>query len=119
MTVASVSEIPGTGSMLADHSLLAGIHLIAINPRLLAVQQLPQHVRIVHVGCGRCHGVDQLGPAVRTDMQLHAEIPLPALAGLAHLWITRLSLVLGRTRCGDDGRIDDCPPFTCSPRDER
>src|SRR3954447_9134818 len=48
MAVASVGEVSGTGSMLADRRLLAAIRLIPINPRLLAVQQLAQHIRVVH-----------------------------------------------------------------------
>ena len=55
MAVAFAGEIPGARRMLAHHSLLAAIRLIPINLRLLAVQQLAQYARIVHVGCGRCH----------------------------------------------------------------
>src|SRR5262249_2027245 len=53
MAVASVGEVSGAGRMFADHSLLAAIRLISVDPRLLAVQQLAQHVRIVHISSGR------------------------------------------------------------------
>jgi len=54
--------------MLAERRPLAAIRLISINPRLLAAQQMAQHIRIVHIGSAGRHGVDQLGVAVYADM---------------------------------------------------
>jgi hypothetical protein len=43
--------------------------------------------------------------------------PLPTFPGLAHLRIAPLGLVLGRTRCGDDRRIDNrATPYLQSAR---
>src|SRR6201993_483643 len=57
---------------------------------------------------GRAYGVDNtalIGP----DMQLHSEVPVPALAGLLHLGVARRTGVFGRTGSRDDRRIDDGP----------
>jgi hypothetical protein len=78
LTVASIDEVSCEGWMLTDHSLLAVIRQISVDPCILAVRRLAQHIRIVHIGSGRRHGVDQLDLAVRTDMQLHAIIPRAA-----------------------------------------
>jgi hypothetical protein len=59
--------------MLADHRDLASIRLTPIDPRLVAAQQLSQHVRVMHIRCSRRHRVDQLGFAVHVDMELDVE----------------------------------------------
>ena len=46
-------------------------------------------------------------PPVGADVQLHAEVPVLALAGLLHLGVARRGRVLGRTRRRDDGRVHD------------
>src|SRR5688572_32079965 len=43
----------------------------------------------------------------RSDMQLHAEVPLLTLAGLVHLGIALLVGVLRRTGCADDRGVHD------------
>lgn len=47
--------------------------------------------------------MNQFRLAVYADMRLHAEIPLIAFPGLAHLGIARFRLVLGRGGGADDG----------------
>ena len=49
------------------------------------------------------------------DVRLHPEVPLLALAGLAHLGVARLVLVLGRGRGGDDRRIHNRPGLQQQP----
>ena len=51
--------------------------------------------------------MDQSGPTVDADVRLHAEVPLLAFAGLAHVRIALLVLVLGRTRRVDDRGVHD------------
>jgi hypothetical protein len=58
------------------------------------------------VGGGADDGVDQLAVAVGTDVGLHPEIPLVALAGLVHFGVAFPVLVLGGGRGGDEGGID-------------
>src|ERR1019366_9109240 len=41
---------------------------------------------------------------VRSDVQLHPEMPVAALAGLFHLGVAAVAGILGRTRRRDDGR---------------
>ena len=51
--------------------------------------------------------MDQAGVLVYSDMDLHAGIPLVALLGLMHLWISFTGFVFGGTRCGDQRGIND------------
>jgi hypothetical protein len=72
------------------------------------VEQLGQLRDIGDRGMGRAYGVDNtalIGP----DVQLHPEVPVPALARLFHLGVARRAGVFGRTGRRDDGRIDDGP----------
>ena len=68
MAIALVGEIPGVRRVITDHVLLPPIGLIAIYPRLVAVQQLAKHLCVVHVRRGGLHRVDQLGLAVHPDV---------------------------------------------------
>ena len=71
------------------------------------MKQIFQNPRIMHIR--RCcrDRVNHLRLAVDTNVCLHSEIPLLALAGLVHLGIALLILVLGRTRRVDDRGIDN------------
>jgi len=51
--------------------------------------------------------VDEAAFAIHADVDLHPEVPLLALAGLVHLRIPLLLLVLGGAGCRDQGGIDD------------
>src|SRR5262249_3453993 len=73
----------------------------------LATMQQGRHLRnISALRIGRDHAV--YSPVrVSPDMQLHAEVPAPALARRTHLRVALLARILGRTRRGDNGRIHD------------
>ena len=101
---AAVSNL-GLRGEAADGLALTAVGRVAPDPGLVPVQQVFQHLAVVHIGSGRDRGVDQFAPAVHADMQFHAEVPLVALLGVAHLRITLALFVLGRA-CGiDDGGI--------------
>src|SRR6516165_6356251 len=119
MTVAFVGEVLGVRRVLADHRPLSPISLIAIDPRLLPVQQLPQHLRIMHVRRRRRHRMDQLGPAVHADVQLHTKIPLLPLARLVHLQIAALAAFLVELGAVMMVASTMVPPATFRPRDAR
>ena len=51
--------------------------------------------------------MNQLGLAVYTNMRLHPEVPLVALFGRLHVWITLVITVFGGAGCIDDGGIND------------
>lgn len=61
----------------------------------------------MHVGLCDHGAVRQTTLAVHTDVQLHADIPLLALAGLVHLGVTCLVGVLGGAGGADDGGAHD------------
>ena len=88
-------------------SVLPGMGGVAPHPGLVAVQQRRQHPTVVHVGRARRHRVNELAAAVDPDVPFHAEEPLLALPGLAHLRVALAVLVLRRTRRIDERRIDD------------
>ena len=60
----------------------------------------------MNIGCRRYNRMNQLAATVHTNVRLHAEVPLITLLRLVHLRITRLVLVLRRTRRIDDRGID-------------
>ena len=62
---------------------------------------------VVHVGRRDHRAVAQPRLTVHTDVQLHAEIPLLALAGLVHLGVSGLVCVLGGAGRTDDGGVHD------------
>jgi len=66
-----------------------------------------QRMLVVNVGRRRHRAVSQPGLAVDPEVELHAEMPLSALAGLMHFGVARLLFVPGRTGRSDQGRIHD------------
>src|SRR5690606_35887364 len=80
---------------------------IAENPLLFTMQQLVRGHNVVHVGSGGINTVDQAQRVIDADVHLHSEAPLIALLGLMHFRITLAGLVLGGTRCRNDGGIDN------------
>lgn len=102
-----IREVAGFRRCLADELLLTGVGRVAIDPALVAVQQLRDQMLVMHVGRRGHRRVDQLCLAIHADVGLHAKMPLIALLGLAHLGIALPILVLGRGRRVDDRRIDD------------
>lgn len=53
-----------------------GIGAVAVQPGLIAIQQIRQLLAVMHVCRGDAGAVCQAGAAVRADMHLHAEVPL-------------------------------------------
>lgn len=102
-----LSEVFGPWRAVRDGLRLPLIGGVAPHPGFFAMEQVGQHLGIVNVRRRDHHRVNELGATVDTDMALHAEIPLVALASLVHLRIAFLLLVLGRTGRTDDGGIDD------------
>jgi hypothetical protein len=74
---------------------------------LLPMQQLRQRMFVMHVGRREHRAVHQAALAVHPDMQLRAEVPLLAFAGLVHLRVARLLLILRRARRADDRGVHD------------
>ena len=62
------------------------------------MQQSSGDVQIVRVGGGGLDAVDEPQSIVHTDVHLHAEVPLVALAGLMHLWIPSVLAVQSSAR---------------------
>ncbi len=60
-----------------------------------------------------------LARTVDTNVRLHAEMPLLALACRVHLWIALTRFILGRTRRFDDRRIHDRPEIDPGKRPHR
>ena len=82
------------------------VRLIAEQLPLLPVQQLRQLGDVGYAGSGRSHRMDDTA-LIRSDVQLHAEVPVLALVGLLHLGVASRTGVLGRTRRRDDGGVHD------------
>ena len=93
--------------MFADHFTLSGIGRVTPDAGLTAMQQVRQHLAVMHIGRRLAHRVDQFAPAVHPDMRLHPKIPLIAFLRLMHLRVPLPVLVLRRTRRADNGGIDD------------
>ena len=100
MTIALVGEVESIGRMRFDHLGLTVIGLVASHPRLIAMQQIGQHLAVGDVGGGGDDGVDDLVLTIDADVRLHAEEPLIALSGLMHVGIARLVAFLV-----DDGAL--------------
>ena len=72
------------------------------------VQQLWYRGQIVHISWSGDQTVHQPRHHIHADVQLHAEIPVFALARLVHLRIPGFLLILGRGGGCDQRRIHDC-----------
>jgi hypothetical protein len=70
------------------------------------VQQVRQLSDVGDCGVGRSHRMHDTA-LIRSDVQLHSEVPILALAGLLHLRVASRTRVLGRTRRRDDGCVHD------------
>ena len=100
-------HVLGLRSGLLDRLSLPLITRVAPHLALLAMQQIGQQVHVRHVGRSRGHRVNVALLRIHPDMRLQPEVPLVALLRLVHRRIALPSLVLGRGRSMDDGRIDD------------
>ena len=89
-------------------------------PKLKAMDQVEAQRAIATLHSFRFFGLVLIVPGVvgpklpaefaafiRADVQLHAEIPVAAVAGLLHLGVARCARVLGRTLRRDDGGVHD------------
>src|ERR1700740_2416898 len=122
----ALAQRPATGSPIdpVAHSptlekrsiVFLPVRLIAEDFPLLSVQQVRQLSDVGDCGVGRSHRMYDTA-LIRSDVQLHSEVPILALAGLLHLRVTSRTRVLGRTRRRDDGCVHDGtraqqqPPF--------
>lgn len=105
----SLDEARGTGSVLPDHVTLPTIGRVAPLAGLLSMQQVRQHLAVMYI-CRRGRDrMNQLGPAVYSNMGLHAEVPPVALLRPMHLGILFLCAILHQTGRTDDGGIHDGP----------
>lgn len=93
--------------VLPDYVALSTVGLIAPDPCLLPMQQLRQHLAVMHIGRRRRHRMTHVGAAVHVDMRLHAIVPLLPFLGLVHLGIPLLGTILRRTGRTDNGGIHD------------
>ena len=89
-----------------EHLFLVGIGAVAIQARLVAMQQVAQLLAVVLVSCADTGAVHHTVGTIYTHMSFHAEVPMPAFAGGVHLGVTRFGLVLGGAGCGNDCGID-------------
>ena len=79
------------------------------------MQQISSWGEVVNIGSRNHHRMDQAGVLVHACVDFHsvgeafceAVIPLVALLGLVHLWITLPLLVLGRAGSSNQGGIHD------------
>ena len=81
----------------------------------LSMQQLVRLGNVVLVCCGGDHGVNQARVCIHANVGLHAEMPLVAFFGLVHFGVALFVLVLGRTRCGNQGGINGAALFEQQP----
>ena len=88
-----LSEVLGSWRASGNVFFLAGIGGVTPHSGFFPVEQVRQHLRIVHVGWRRDHRVNELGAAVHADVGLHPEVPLVALAGLVHVRVAFLLFV--------------------------
>ena len=110
-----LGEVSGARRTIGNGCFLAGIGGIAPHPGFFAMEQVRQHLGIMHVGRGGGYRMNELGAAVHTDVGLHAEVPLLALSGLVHVRVALFLLVLGGTRSTDDAGVNDGAPGYLQP----
>src|SRR3954449_10223711 len=89
---ALVGEVLGLGRNLLESLalLLAPVGAVAIQARLLAMQQVGQLVTVVHVTRSQAGAVYQAAVTVYPDVQLHAKVPLIAFLALMHFRVAAL-----------------------------
>ena len=73
----------------------------------LTVQQGAGLGNVMNIGCCANDAVHQPGICIYPNMCLHSKVPLIALLGLMHLGITLTRAVLGRTRCSNQGGVNN------------
>jgi hypothetical protein len=71
------------------------------------VQQSVRLCDVVLIGSSARNSVNQARLSVCANVGLHPKVPLVALLGLVHLWVTRTRAVLGGARSCDQSGIND------------
>src|SRR5208283_2728737 len=104
---AAIGHVLSLGRDLVDLLRLSLVTRVAPDHLLLTVQQVGQHVRVMHRSRRRAYRVNDDLLAVDADMRLGSEVVLVSLLRLMHLRIALLLAVLGRRRSRNDGGIDD------------
>lgn len=77
------------------------ISRIGKHHRLLSMQQAVTLSHIVDVGRHSDGGVHESVFSIRSNVGLHAEVPLVCLLGFMHLWVTLAAAALGGTWRGN------------------
>lgn len=108
-------KLVALGCMLLNRVTLSAGGRVAPYPRLLAMQELGQHLAVMRIGCRGRDRMDQLCLAIHPNMRLRPEVPLVALLSLMHLVIPLLGPVRRRTGCTDDGGIHNGPSAHLQP----
>ena len=80
---------------------------IAVDDILVTMQQLSSRGEVMHVGGCAHYRVDQAGVLVDADIDFPPVVPLVALLGLVHLWITLPLVVRGGAGHREQGGIND------------
>lgn len=104
-----LDEALAMGDMVLNHVARPAIGGVSPHTGLLSVQQLGQHLIVMHIRRRGRHRMDQHGPTVYPEMGRHAERLLVPLLRLMPLGIPFLLAILRRTGGTDDGRIHDSP----------
>lgn len=91
---------PGFSSLLSTL-----VTSVSKDDLLLAVQQSMALSDVVDVGRRADDAVHQTRLGVHADVAFHSKVPLISLLGLMHLRVALAALVLGRTRCRDQGGV--------------
>lgn len=71
-----LDEILSMRSVVLNHVALPAVGSSAPHAGLLPMQQLRQHLAVMHICGGGRRGMNQLGSAIHSDRGPHAEIPL-------------------------------------------
>ena len=80
-----VGEVFGVRRSFNDRCFLSPVRTVAIDRPLRTVQEIGQHLRVVHGGRCAHRTVDESALCISANVQLHAEVPLLTVTGLMHL----------------------------------
>ena len=100
-----LDEALGRRGVVRNDLRLFTVGGIAPDPSLLPMQQLRQHLAVMHSRRRRGDRMNQFRLTVDADMRLHAEVPRLAFLRLMHLRIPLLRPILARTGRRNNGRV--------------
>jgi len=72
---------------------------------LVTMEKVSGGHNVVNVGGRGVDAVNQAKSVINADVHLHAKVPLVAFPSLMHLRIALAALILGGTRCRNDGGV--------------